>query len=125
MATNNESGAVPVIGRLVLGLAIAIFLVVQGRVLLGAGGIASKYTFIQGFTVFNDLMLRDPLTTAGLIDLSVLELVFIVILVNGLPRGRNYPWLLAAFVIVTIIYPGLGGLAFLLFYWRRLGQFRP
>jgi hypothetical protein len=70
-------------------------------------------------------MLADPLTTAGLIDLVVLEIVFIVVLVNGLPRGPSYPWLVAGFLIVLAVYPGLAGLGFLFFYWRRIGQFRP
>jgi hypothetical protein len=125
MNSTIQTKAVPAIGRWILALALLVFVIVQGKVLLGPAGILSKYTFLQGFTVFGDLMLADPLTTAGLIDLSVLEIVFIVILANGIPRGPAYPWLLAAFVIVTLTYPGLGGLGFLYFYWRRLGQFRP
>ena len=125
MAIDRNHGLVPAVGRAVLGVAILIFVAAQGWVLLGPTGIMSKYTFLQGFTVFNDLMLADPLTTAGLIDLAVLEVVFAVVLANGLPRGPAYPWLLAAFLIVELIYPGLAGLGFLYFYWRRLGQFRP
>jgi hypothetical protein len=125
MNQSTDSKALPAIGRWILALALLVFVIAQGKVLLGPAGIMSKYTFLQGFTAFNDLMLKDPLTTAGLIDLSVLEIVFIVILCNGLPRGPAYPWLLAAFVIISLIYPGLGGLGFLFFYWRRLGQFRP
>jgi len=125
MALSGNERRVPVFGRIVLGAAILIFLAGQGWVLLGTAGILSKYTFLQGFAVFNDLMLADPLTTAGLIDLIVLELVFAVVLANGLPRGPAYPWLLAIFLIVELVYPGLAGLGFLFFYWRRLGQFRP
>jgi len=44
---------------------------------------------------------------------------------RGTPRGSAYPWLLAIFLIVELVYPGLAGLGFLFFYWRRLGQFRP
>jgi hypothetical protein len=125
MKTLDNHRALPPSGKIIIALAIVAFLLLQGWVLLGPGGILSKYTFVQGFTVFNDLMLADPLTTAGLIDLVVLEIVFIVVLVNGLPRGPSYPWLVAGFLIVLAVYPGLAGLGFLFFYWRRIGQFRP
>jgi hypothetical protein len=125
MNANTETRTVPTAARALLALALVVFLIVQGKVLLGPGGIMSKYTFLQGFTAFGPLMLADPLTTAGLIDFIVLELVFFVILANGLPRGPAYPWLLAAFIAVSIVYPGLGALAFLFLYWRRLGQYRP
>jgi hypothetical protein len=125
MNTPANHRALPPIGKIVIALALVAFLLLQGWVLMGPGGILAKYTFLQGFTVFNDLMLADPLTTAGLIDLVVLELVFIVVLANGLPRGPSYPWLLAGFVIALLVYPGLAALGFLFFYWRRLGQFRP
>jgi hypothetical protein len=117
--------AVPMWVKVLLTLVLLWFLIVQGQVLLGPGGIMSKYTFLQGFTVFGDLMRADPLTTAGLIDLIVLELTMVIVLANGLPKDRHYPWLLAVFIIALIVYPGLACLGFLLLYWRRLGQFRP
>jgi hypothetical protein len=125
MDTSNNHRALPPFGRIIITLALVAFLLLQGWVLIGPGGILSKYTFMQGFTVFNDLMMADPLTRAGLIDLVVLELVLAVVIVNGLPRGPSYPWLVAAFLIALIVYPGLAGLGFLLLYWRRIGQFRP
>lgn len=124
MTEMNNRGRVPHAGKVILTLALLAFLILQGWVLLGPAGILSKYTFMQGFTAFSDLMLRDPLTTAGLIDLSVMQIAFLVILANGLPRGRAYPWLLAAFTVALIVYPGLAALGFLLLFWRRLGQFR-
>jgi hypothetical protein len=125
MILNENERLVPAVGRFVLGAAILTFLAGQGRVLLGTAGILSKYTFLQGFTAFGGLMLADPLTTAGLIDLIVMQITFAVVIANGLPRGPAYPWLLAAFLIVDLVYPGLAGLGFLFFHWRRLGQFRP
>jgi len=125
MLQSNEIRTVPRAGKFVIAAALSIFLALQGRVLLGADGIVSKYTFLQGFTVFNDLMLADPLTTAGLIDLVFLQIVFAVVVANTIPRGRAYFPQLAIFLILILIYPGLAGLSFLLFFWRRLGQFRP
>jgi hypothetical protein len=121
----SSSRRVPLGWKIAIVFGLSLFLVLQGKVLLGPGGITSRYTFIQGFTVFNDLMLADPLTTAGLIDLTFLEIVFAVVLANTIPRGRAYWPLLMFFLIAMVIYPGLAGLCFLLFYWRRLGQFRP
>ena len=125
MIPAQSSRAVPLWVKALLALGLLWFLVVQGQVLLGPGGIMSKYTFMQGFTVFGELMRADPLTTAGLIDLIVLEVTMVFVLVNGIPKDRHYPWVLAAFIIALIVYPGLACLGFLLLYWRRLGQFRP
>lgn len=65
------SRPLPALAKVVLALALVLFIVAQGWVLLGSGGIMSKYTFVEGFTAFGDLMLKDPLTTAGLMALIV------------------------------------------------------
>jgi hypothetical protein len=125
MNNYENSHAVPYAGKAALVAVFALFLALQAWVLVGPGGILSKYTFLQGFSVFNQLMLADPITKAGLIDLLFLQLAFIVVIANGLPRGRFYPLLMALFVVAMIVYPALAGLGFLVLYWRRLGQFRP
>ncbi len=116
---------VPAWGTALIGLTIVIFVAIQGWTLLGPAGILSKYTFLEGFTVFNTLMMANPLLSAGLFDLLFLQLAFIVILLNGIPKGRAYPFIFLGFVAAMIVYPALGGLGFLALYWRRLGQFRP
>jgi hypothetical protein len=125
MNNNDSDRPVPFAGKAALVAVFAIFLALQAWALVGPGGILSKYTFLQGFTVFNDLMMADPLTRAGLIDLVFLQLALIVVIANGLPRGRYYALQLLLFVIAMIVYPALAGLGFLLLYWRRFGQFRP
>ena len=125
MIAPPASKPVPLAIKALLAVLLLAFLLVQGQVLLGRGGIASKYTFLQGFTVFADLMRADPLTTAGLIDLIVLQFTMVVVLANGIPAGRRKPWILAGFIIALIVYPGLACLGFLILYWKRLGQFAP
>lgn len=125
MQSTQERRPVPLWVKIGLGIVLAIFLYTQGDALLGPDGIAQKYTFLEGFTKFDDLMLADPLTTAGFIDLMVLMLTLIIILIDGLPRGKYFPWLLIGFIAVAVVYPGLAALGFLLLYWRRSGQFRP
>lgn len=125
MVATPESHPVPTWGKLLVIAATMGFLALQMWVLLNPAGIMSKYSFMEGFTEFNRMMLADPLLTAGLWDLLFLELVFVVILLNGIPRGPAFPFIFIAFVLAMIVYPALGGLAFLVLYWRRLGQFRP
>lgn len=125
MVATPESRPVPTWGKLLVIAATMGFLALQMWVLLNPAGIMSKYSFMEGFTEFNRMMLADPLLTAGLWDLLFLELVFVVILLNGIPRGPAFPFIFIAFVLAMIVYPALGGLAFLVLYWRRLGQFRP
>lgn len=125
MQAPERQRSVPLLVKIIIFGALAVFLITQGIALLGAGGIAEKYTFLEGFTKFDDLMLADPLTTAGFIDLMVLMLAFALVLIDGLPRGRFFPLLLIGFLAVLVIYPGLAALGFLLLYWRRWGQFRP
>lgn len=122
--TNNSSRPLPQWVKPTLGIALLVFLLLQGWVLLGPQGILSKYTFIQGFTAFPDMMLADPLLTAGLIDLLVLQIGFIVVIANGLPRGPSYKWWLLAYIVAILVYPGLAVLGFLLQHWRQSGQFR-
>ncbi|WP_340316436.1 hypothetical protein [Rhizorhabdus argentea] len=125
MVDTSENRRVPTWGKLLVTVVTIGFLALQMWGLLNPAGIMSRYTFMEGFTEFNKMMLADPLLTAGLLDLLFLELVFLVILLNGIPRGPAYPFIFAAFVLAMIVYPALGGLAFLILYWRRLGQFRP
>jgi hypothetical protein len=125
MSAAPASKPVPVAIKAILALLLVAFIIVQGQVLLGAGGIASKYTFLQGFTVFAELMRADPLTTAGLIDLIVLQFTMVLVLANGIPAVRGRTWILAGFLIALIVYPGLACFGFLILYWKRLGQFAP
>lgn len=123
--SDEANRPVPLWGKVLIAAVLAGFVWLQGWTLLNPAGIMSKYTFIEGFTKFYPLMTRDPLTAAGLWDLMFLELAMIVILLNGIPRTRAYPLVVAAFLIAMVVFPALGGLGFLLLYWRRLGQFRP
>ncbi len=109
--------------RLALWAAFIVFVVLQSMVLLGDDGILARHGFIGGFTAFNEIMMADPITVAGLIDLVTLMVCFIVIVVNGVPRGQRV-WLVLGLVVLPI-YPGLTALGFLLLFWRRYGQFRP
>jgi hypothetical protein len=84
-----------------------------------------KYTLIEGFTQFDDLMLADPLTAAGLWDFLFLLVAFVIVILNGVPRGPRYGLTCTALIILSLVYPGAAALVFLLVYWRKLGQFRP
>jgi hypothetical protein len=110
--------------RIILAALLAAFLAVQGVILLGPHGILARYSFAQAFSAFGRLMLADPVTQAGLVDFSVLVATLLVLLANGLPRGRAYPYLFTGFALVGLVYPGLACLVFLLCFWRRFGQFR-
>ena len=125
MAVAQENRNVPTWGKLLVIVVTVGFFALQMWVLLNPAGILSKYTFMQGFSEFGKMMLADPLLSAGLWDLVFLELAFLVILLNGIPRGPAYPFIFIAFVAAMMVYPALGGLGFLALYWRRLGQFRP
>lgn len=102
-----------------------VFLILQGETLLGAGGIMEKYTLVEGFTQFDDLMLADPLTAAGLWDFIFLLVTFLIVVLNGVPRGPRYGITCLGLILLMLVYPGAAALLFLLAYWRRLGQFRP
>jgi hypothetical protein len=108
-----------------LWLALIIFLGLQIPVLLGADGLLARHGFWGGFDAFKVIMLSDPITVAGLIDLVALMLFAIVIFIEGVPRGRGYWPKLIALIVALIVYPGLAVIAFLLLYWRQKGQFRP
>lgn len=125
MQTEIHNRPTPIWARALVVIITALFVVIQGWTLFGPEGILSRYSFMEGFTVFNTLMLADPLLSAGLFDLIFLELAFLIILLNGIPRGPAYPFIFLGFVLAMIVYPALGGLGFLMLYWRRLGQFRP
>ncbi len=123
MSDNDNSSPLGAGWRLVLWVAFIVFVILQGMVLLGDDGILARHGFIGGFTAFNEIMLSDPITVAGLIDLTALMICFGVVVANGVPRGQ-WPWLVLGLVILPI-YPGLTALGFLLLFWRRFGQFRP
>ena len=125
MNDKTENRPVPLWVSLIFAAGLACFLWLQVPVLFGEDGILARHGFWGGFDAFNRIMLSDPVTVAGLIDLSTLAIVFIVILANGIPRGPNYWWQLIVAVVVFIVYPGLTALVFMMLHWRRFGQFRP
>jgi hypothetical protein len=125
MLEKNDERPVPGWVRAVLVVVLAGFAALQGYTTFGPGGIADKYTAVTAFTQFDDLMLADPLTAAGLYDFLFLTLAFIVIVLNGVPRGPRYGLTCVLLITLTFVFPGAGALVFLLLYWRRLGQFRP
>ena len=123
MANSDDSTPISAGWRLVLWAAFIVFVVLQGKYLLGADGILDRHGFIGGFSAFNDIMLSDPITIAGLIDLTAMMVVLGVIVANGVPRGQ-WGWLVLGLVVLPV-YPGLTALGFLLLFWKRSGQFRP
>ena len=125
MIETNENRFVPLWVSLIFAAGLALFLWLQVPVLFGEDGILARHGFWGGFDAFNRIMMSDPVTVAGLIDLSTLAIVFIVILANGIPRGPHYWWQLILGVVLFIVYPGFIALIFMMLYWRRLGQFRP
>lgn len=125
MFHEDDNRPVPGWIKALLAVLSVVFLVLQGKTLLGAGGIMEKYTLIEGFTQFDDLMLADPLTAAGLWDLLFLLVAFVIVILNGVPRGPRYVLTCTVLIILALVYPGAAALAFLLLFWRRLGQFRP
>lgn len=125
MNENTENRPVPLWVSLIFAAGLVWFLALQIPVLFGEDGILARHGFWGGFDAFNKVMMSDPVSVAGLIDLTTLAIVFIVILANGIPRGPNYWWQLIVGVVVFVIYPGLTALVFMIVYWRRFGQFRP
>jgi len=125
MSSSEETRQLPAYGRAIVALALVTFLILQGKTLLGTDGIMDRHGFWDGFAIFNNIMMSDPVTVAGLIDMVTMLVFMIVVIANGLPRGPLYPVLLVVSIVVALVYPGLTALLFLLLYWRRLGQFRP
>ncbi len=125
MQTDSEKRPIPAWIKAVLFIITAVFLVIQAWTLLGPDGIMAHYSFMEGFTEFGAMMTADPLLSAGLYDLVFLQIAFVFILLNGIPRGPAFPYIFIVFVLAMIVYPAVAGLAFLILYWRRLGQFRP
>lgn len=125
MNDTKENRPVPLVVSLLFAVGLIVFLGLQIPVLFGEDGILARHGFWNGFDAFNQLMLSDPVTTAGLIDLATLMIVFIVILANGIPRGPHYWWQLIVAVLVFLVYPGVTALVFMMLHWRRFGQFRP
>ena len=125
MNDNSDNRPVPLWLSLLFGAGLVLFLALQVPVLLGEDGIIARHGFWGGFDAFNRLMLSDPVTTAGLIDLAVLMILFIIIMANGIPKGPHYWWQLAIAVLVFVVYPGISALIFMMLHWRRFGQFRP
>jgi hypothetical protein len=119
-----EAHALGLPARAALAALLALFLAVQGYILLGPHGILASYSLVPAITVFGRIMLANPLTQAGLVDFCTLEATLLVLLANGLPRGRYYLAWLAGLGLVSLVYPGLACLVFLLCFWRRFGQFR-
>jgi hypothetical protein len=121
----QEPRRVSIVIKAALAVGLVVFVIAQGKILVGPGGILEKWGFWGGFRSFGEVSFRDPITAAGFVDTVTLILGFLLILANGIPRGRLYWPVLIVSIIVLIVYPGLAVLGFLLLCWRRYGQFRP
>ena len=94
--------------RSLLYTVLVVFLLLQGwaAVVQHGGGIAAKYSFVQGFTEYFRMSLADPLLTAGLIDFMAVAAILVVWLFAELPVDRRFKpvtW------VWLISYPYLSG----------------
>src|SRR5215510_13304314 len=78
------------------------------------GGIAAKYTFVEGFTKYFAMSLADPLLMAGLIDFMTIALILLVWLIADLPAGLRWKPRTFVWLISFLVFPGLGLLLYLL-----------
>ena len=102
--------------RSLLFAILAVFLLLQGWATLvqHGGGIAAKYTFIEGFTEYFAMSLADPLMTAGLIDFMTVAAILVVWLIADLPAGQRLKPRTFVWIVSYIVFPGLGLLLYLL-----------
>ena len=102
--------------RTLLLLILPVFLALQVWAVffyLG-GGVAGKYTFVEGFTEFFAMSLEDPLLTAGLIDFMTVATILVVWLIADLPAARRWKPRTFVWLVSFIVFPGLGLLLYLL-----------
>lgn len=102
--------------RKLLFAVLSVFLVLQGWAALvqHGGGIAAKYTFVEGFTEYFRMSLADPLLTAGLIDFMTVAGIAVVSMIALLPRERRWAPRTFVWLVAFTIFPGLGVLLYLL-----------
>lgn len=111
--------------RVVMIVGIIVFFAFQFYYLFKADGTLDRYGFFGSFEAWSRVSLADPITATAFIDLLGMMVLFLVMLVHGVPKGRGYFFRLIGLVLVLVVYPALAMLLYLLFFWRRSGQFRP
>lgn len=109
----------------VLVIGLLLFLYLQFFYLFKPGGTLELYGFFGSFEAFSRVSLADPITAAAFVDLVGLMILTGLVIVNGVPRGPRYGLVIAALMIVLVVWPALAMLLYLLFYWRRSRQFAP
>lgn len=106
-------------------LGVLYFLYLQLDILYKPGGTLELYGFWGSFEAFGRVSMADPITAAGFVDMVGLMPLLALLFINGVPRGPGYGVKLAGLLIVLVVWPALAMLLFLIFFWRRSGQFRP
>lgn len=101
------------------------FLYLQFYYLFKPGGTLELYGFFGSFDAFSRVSLANPITAAAFVDLVGLMILSIIVIVNGVPRGKGRGWKLAGLLIILTTWPALAMMLYLIFFWRRSGQFRP
>nr|WP_087573247.1 hypothetical protein [Sphingomonas sp. CDS-1] len=109
----------------ILIIGTMLFLYLQFHYLFKPGGTLELYGFFGSFEAFGRVSLADPITAAAFVDLVGLMLLVGLVIINGVPRGPGYALKITGLMLVLIVWPALAMLLYLIFFWRRTGQFQP
>ena len=122
---NEGSRSISGLTRTLVYCALFLFCVLQLWVLLGPEGIVATHAPGKAFSTYFDLSLADPVMTAGMIDFFATYAVVLVVIIQGVPRGRRRTFWIIAALVAGSVYPGLAALGFLALFWRDHDQFVP
>lgn len=105
--------------RTVMLLVLVVFLALQVYAATSAagGGWYAKYGALGAFTAYIDLSLADPIMLAGLIDFVTLGALAATLMITQLPEHKRWSGKTWAWLVLFIIYPGLGALIYFLWLY--------
>ena len=108
--------------RAVMLLILTIFLALQiyAATAAAGGGWYSKYGALNAFTAYIDLSLADPIMFAGLVDFVTLGALAATLMISQLPKATRWSGATWGWLILFVIYPGLGTLVY--FLWLNPGH---
>lgn len=106
-------------------LGVLYFLYLQFYYMYKPGGTMELYGFAGSFEAFGRVSMANPITAAGLVDLVGLMPLLAIVFINGVTRGPGYGLKVVGLIVVLVVWPALAMLLYLIFFWRRSGQFRP
>ena len=118
----KSRGAIKFIRAVLLAMA-AVFLMLQMYYAFKPNGSLTRYRLSETFKVMADISLSNPVMAGAFIDLMTLMATVALLVLFGTPKGKQRIWITAGLLMLTVVYPALALIVFLLCYWRRIDQF--